>query len=213
VLLDCATFLGKLVLLFLGSENHQLLQIGDLMNPHHNYAHRVNMEFRARFKTLTGRQVGLLMVSFTLTMPFMMLPSGSYGTPGVNFRGYAFAAMMWGFGVYNSGVVFQGPDILSLIIGSPLLLFAYFIQRYCLGKSSWKTPVLIGFFITVVYSILFSPSILGWLEYGASVYSGPLPITVILGLVLMRLVGAPQIDRPFDNQAGPSSWWEKQQQT
>jgi len=167
------------------------------------------MEFLARFKTLTGRQIGLLMVLFTLTMPFMMLPTGHYGTEGADFRGYVFAAMIWGFGVFNTGFVFPGPDVLSLIIGSPLLLFAYCVQGYCLGKSSWKVPFFIGLLITMIYGILFSPRLLGWLEYGILVYAGPLPITIILGLVLMRLVGAPQINRPFDDQVGPSSWWER----
>jgi hypothetical protein len=169
------------------------------------------MEFRARFKTLTGRQIGLLMVLFALTMPFMMLPTGHYGTEGVYFRGYVFAAMIWGFGVYNTGLVFPGIDGLSLIFGSPLLLFAYYVQRYCLGKSSWKASVFIGLIITIGYCILFSPRLLGWLEYDIFVYAGPLPITIILGLVLMKLVGAPQIDRPFDEQEEPSSWWERRE--
>jgi hypothetical protein len=169
------------------------------------------MEFLARFKTLTGRQIGLLMTLFTLTMPFMMLPTGHYGSEEVYFRGYVFAAMIWGFGVYNTGFLFGGIDGISLIIGSPLFLFAFYVQRYCLGKSSWKAPVFIGLIITIGYSILFSPRLLGWLEYDILVYAGPLPITVILGLVLMRLVGAPQIDRPFDEQEGPSSWWEKRE--
>lgn len=171
------------------------------------------MEFLERFRTITGRQVGQIMVLFALTMPFMMLPSGHYGTSGVDFRGYGFPAMIWGFGVYSNGLVFSGPDVLSLIIGSPLLLFAYLVQRYCQGKSSWKTPVFIGLSVTIMYGILFSPPMLGWFEYGIRVYAGPLPITVILGLALMKLVGAPEIDRPFDDQMGPSSWWKKGQQT
>lgn len=175
----------------------------------HIQRHRIGMEFLARLKTLTGRQIGLLMVLFALTMPFMMLPSGSYGTEGVHFKGYVFAAMIWGVGVFSYGSVFLGLDILSPIIGSPLLLFAYCVQRYCLGKSSWKVPVLMGLLLTMIHGILFSPRMLGWLEYDTFVYAGPLPITVILGLVLMRLVGAPEIDRPFDEQVGPSSWWEQ----
>lgn len=171
------------------------------------------MEFIARIKALTGKQIGFLMVLFTLTMPFMMLPTGNYGTEGVNFRGYAFAAMIWGFVVYTNGVVLPGLDFISLIIGSPLLLFAYYVQRYCQGKSSWKVPVVIGLLITVGYVILFSPRMLGWQEHHVSVYAGPLPITVIIGLVLMKVVGAPKIDRPFDEQTGPSSWWDKQQQS
>ena len=167
------------------------------------------MEFLARLKTLTGRQTGLLMVLFALTMPFMMLPSGSYGTEGVDFRGYAFAAMIWSLGVFSHGSVLYGPDILSPLFGSPLLLYAFCVQRYRLGKSSWKVPVIVGLLLTMIHGILFSPRILGWLEYDALVYAGPLPITVILGLVLMRLVGAPEIDRPFDEQVGPSSWWER----
>jgi len=167
------------------------------------------MEFLARLKTLTGRQIGLLMALFSLTMPFMMLPTGSYGTEGVDFRGYVIAAMIWGVGVFSHGSVFYGPDILPLLFGSPLLLFAYCVQRYRLGKSSWKVPVLTGLLPTMVHGILFSPRILGWLEYDALVYAGPLPIAVILGFVLMRLVGAPKVDRPFDEQVGPSSWWER----
>jgi hypothetical protein len=176
---------------------------------YNNKPYRIGMEFLVRFKTLAGRHIGLLMVLLTLTMPFMMLPTGHYGTESVDFRGYVFAAMIWGFGVYNTGLVFPGIDIISLMIGSPLLLFAFYVQRYCLGRTSWKAPVFIGLIITIGYSILFSPRLLGWLEYDILVYAGPLPITVILGLVLMKLVGAPQIDRPFDEQEGPSSWWEK----
>jgi len=170
------------------------------------------MEFLERFKTLTGRQVGLLMTFFTLMMPFMMLPTGHYGSIGVDFRGYVFAAMIWGFGVYV-GFVFPSLDIMSLILGSPLLMFAYYVQRYCLGKSSWKAPVFIGLVITTIYSILFTPRMFGWLDHDILVYAGPLPITFVLGLVLMKLVGAPQIDQPFDEQEGPSSWWEQREQS
>jgi hypothetical protein len=150
---------------------------------------------------------------FTLIIPYMMLPTGHYGTESVEFRGYVFAAMIWGFGVYNSGVVFFGFDIASLIFGSTLLLYAYYVQRYCLGKSSLKVTIFVGFLINVVYIILFSPRMLGWFEHDTLVYAGPLPITIILGLVLMMLVGAPKIDRPFDDGEGPSSWWEQEQET
>ncbi len=53
---------------------------------------------------------------------------------------------------------------------------------------------------------------LGWYGYDTMVYAGPLPITFILGLVLMRLVGAPEINRPFDDEEGHSNLWERRKE-
>ncbi len=169
------------------------------------------MEFLDRFRELSSKHVGLVIVLLALTLPFMILPTGGYGTTGVFFRGYILVAMTWGVGVYNDGTFFYGLEGLSLIIGSPMLLFAYLVQRYCSGRSSWKVPVLFGLLLITTYVVLFSPRMFGWYEYETLVYAGPFPITYILGLVLMRLVGAPQIDRPFEEQEGPSSWWNQQE--
>ncbi|MHA2116724.1 MAG: hypothetical protein ACXAB0_15670 [Candidatus Thorarchaeota archaeon] len=167
------------------------------------------MEFLKRIKNLTNKQIGLLMVLFALTIPFVILPAGRYGTDDVEFRGYALPAMIWGIGPGSSGLMFISLEVLTLFFGSPLLLFAYYVQRYCSGRSSWKAPVFVGLLHTIFLVILFSPRMLGWYEYDTMVYAGPLPITFILGLVLMRLVGAPEIDRPFDEQEGHSNWWNR----
>ncbi len=170
------------------------------------------MEFPNRLRNITTRQIGLLMVLFALTIPFMTLPSGHYGTDNVEFRGNVFMAMTWGVGLFTDGTLFYGLEALSLIFGSPFLLFAYYVQRYCSGQSSWKAPVFIGLLYTIFHVILFSPRMLDWYEYDTMVYAGPLPITFILGLVFMRLVGAPERDRPFDDEEGPSSWWERRKE-
>ena len=169
------------------------------------------MEFLERFKNITSRQIILLMVLFALTLPFLILPSGRYGTEGVQFRGYTFLAMIWEVGLYSDGP-FYVLDPLSFILGSPLLLFAYYVQRYCSGSSSWKATVLIGLLLTTIHAVLISPRMLGWFEYDTMVYAGPLPITLILGLLLMKIVGAPELDRPFDEQVGSSSWWKRGEQ-
>lgn len=160
---------------------------------------------------ITSRQVGFITALSALTMPFMVTVSGGYGTSGVTVRGYAIGAMTWAIGLYNDGPVFYIMDIAGAIIGFPLLLYALFVQRYCSGKLSWKIPVLLGIIVNVIYVLFFSPAMVAYYQYGILVYIGPLPITFILGLVLMEMVGPPMRKSPFEGESGSSGWWKSRE--
>ncbi len=169
------------------------------------------VEMGSSGRTITGRQVGFIMALSALTMPFMITVSGGYGTSGATVRGYAIGAMTWAIGLYSDGPVFHVMDIAGAIIGFPLLVYALFVQRYCSGKSSWKTPVFLGVIVNVVYVLFFSPAMAAYYQYGLLVYIGPLPITFILGLALMEIVGAPMRSIPFEGEFGSSGWWKSRE--
>lgn len=161
-------------------------------------------------RKITSKQVGLIMALSALTMPFLIIGVVHTTQDVVFFRGYGIGAMTWAIGLYSNGFFFDIIDVSGAILGSPLLLYALLVQRYCSGKSSWKTPVLLGVIVNAAYVLLFSPAMAIYYQYGFLVYVGPLPITFVLGLVLMELVGAP-MSSPFEGESGSSGWWKSRE--
>ncbi|MFW9890492.1 MAG: hypothetical protein ACFFER_20140 [Candidatus Thorarchaeota archaeon] len=144
----------------------------------------------------------------TCLFPFMMLPVGGYGTPGVDFRGYSFISLLWGISLQTDAIMFYLFDIASLYIGLPQLIYAVCVYGVCAGKVSRKTAMVIGVIILISYAFLFGPRMFGWWEHDVAVYAGPLPITIIVGLLFTKYPGPPRLAL-FEGDEAEPSWWQK----
>jgi hypothetical protein len=99
-------------------------------------------------------------------------------------------------------------DPLILLSGLALtfmrIVFVYQIHLYLIGRASQKRTIIIGILSELQQIIMILPvyiilSLLGTFELVSSFFFIPIPVLLLVGLVIMRIVPTRKIESPWEN--------------
>ena len=145
--------------------------------------------------------ITIIMTLVTLLAPNAMIPwTISYNYNFQTIVGGAMFAILWVVlppDAFPSGFLFLNPYyvILGVILGAFNILFGVQVYRFCKKKTSWKRAILSGvltlaipfvFVVIFIYPLLANP-----------VYIGPIPIQLIVGLIIVRLLKTEEKETPW----------------
>jgi len=118
---------------------------------------------------------------------------------------------MFIFGVYNppgSGTTpgwVSGPLVPFYIftLAFFFLIYAVLVTRYCMNPISQRGAIVAGL-ISLLIPFLLVGSV------SLEIYTGPVPVQFIVGLILLQIVKR-EIEPPKDKLLDKKQWWDKKQ--
>lgn len=146
-----------------------------------------------QFTTLTWNYRGELLVQVgVVTFAFLW----SIGPPNDPFYP--------GFRILDPRAVMSGIHITGLHF-----LFAIAVIRYCGSKGSWRTAVILGF-LSIAWPLFWGIlAMIHCFSKGIVAYSGPIPISLIVGLILMHYASYPSDGKPRLLGESQEGWLEE----
>jgi hypothetical protein len=113
------------------------------------------------------------------------------------FASFNIIAVSWSYWIGYDAVIFNflNPQeiIYGLVISMLQFLFAYEVVRYCKGQALKRTTLYLGIASQIPIMIL---GIMSWFP-PIDIYSGPLPLLLIVGYILMRTFGPKEPTSPW----------------
>ncbi len=136
-----------------------------------------------------SRIVAWVMVGCVFLLPFAL---------HLGFTSTNVVAILWSLWIVNDSPhfsVLSPPNLAPALIFSMIqFVFAFEVVRYCRGQASKSSTIAWGVASQVPVTIL---GVMNWIAPNV-VYSGPLPLSVLVGYYLMRTKGPREPASPWD---------------
>jgi hypothetical protein len=165
-------------------------------------------------KNLSISQIELIMLIVTAFAPQFVGFTRHWEGDDLLSLDIVFIAFMYSAGTstrpYYSGITFLNPDATfpNTTMTGLSILFGVAVIYYCRGKVSRKTV-----YLTAILSILLPfytgiAIIISCLSHDLFVYSGPIPIQILIGLSITHFTGLRKDDSWIGSKS-EETWWEK----
>ncbi|MGD2072358.1 MAG: hypothetical protein PVG65_02590 [Candidatus Thorarchaeota archaeon] len=182
------------------------------------------IDIKERISNLSKNQTSIIMLIVTVLCPITISGMGWGGdSEGNHWVDLAIVAVLWtffpvsgnwnpmGFGVQGYGFFFLNPIVIynTFPIWFLSIMFAIQVVRYRTGNALKRKTLQLGILSIIPPSILGFIGYIGIVQAGLLIYSGPIPIQLIVGYVLMRYSDKWKADLLFEKDDVPS-WWEEE---
>jgi len=169
-----------------------------------------------RSQSLKDREIGLMKPSLSVLISSLFiiaLYAPAYINIYLNF-GYSFVVgMCWQIPSYGSFYF----SILNFIVGLPFMffriVFVYYIYKYYLRNATLKRVIIVGILSEVQFSLFGLVFLLNAIvnPYITIIFSVPIPILFIVGLLIIRTFPRPEGTSVWTKSKESNDWWEEEQ--
>ena len=133
----------------------------------------------------------------------LLAPFGVYFFSGGDPISVSIHAILWGIMPEGTGI--GGVSFLNYIVVGRGLFYGVFniwfgieVVRHFSDSTRRRAATIAGV-LSLLYPVIWAIIALPWLIAGSLVYLGPIPIQLIVGLIVMRYTGQPEIISAWDD--------------
>jgi len=149
--------------------------------------------------------IGFASIAFALLLPFhyQLTSAGAYSSPDNTLFSF-----LWKIVITADGSSFQIADLSNpyamispLLLAGPIFLYPYALMYYYQGRMEKSRMMKFGFISVLPIIAMSAMGLIGWLLSPSNrLYLAiPLPLVLIIGLIVVKLVPAPNQKQLFSN--------------